>query len=291
MHDGFYGWINDPQAVEKVLGELPQPLFASAAPHLKGSGAKEDTLLYLGVRKVLGGKDAPKGPQKIGDCVSWGWGNLINYAQCTAVLKGEPVEYQEIATESIYALSRVEVGGQRGSYQDGSVGAWAAKACTNYGVLSRNEIGAYDPKRAKEWGAKGLPDELEPKAKLHVLKTTSLIQNFEEACDAIQNGYPVAVCSMQGFSMQRDNEGFCRPEGTWAHCMAFVAKRFGNRPGLCCSQSWGPNTPSGPLALEQPDNTFWVDAETCNRMFRQRDSFTGSPFVGYPAAKIPDWYF
>lgn len=287
-HDGFYGWLNNPAEVERVVASLPMPVFANAAPNLMNTWQGKTVLLYTHFRKVIG-QDAPKGPQGIGDCVSWGWGNLCNYTQAFEILSGQPYEYQETATEAIYALSRVEVGGQRGSREDGSVGAWAAKAVSTYGVLSRTKLGAYDKNRAKDWGASGLPDDLEPEAKTHLIKTVSLISSFEEAAAAIVNGYPVAVCSNQGFSMKRNSDGFCNPEGQWAHCMCFVGVRD-DKAGLCCSQSWGANTPSGPLALEQPDNTFWVDAETCNRMFRMKDSFTGSSFMGYPARDIINFH-
>ncbi len=250
------------------------------------------------MRKAIG-TDAPKGPQQIGDCVSWGWSNLVNYVQglqiALALQSGTPAqEYQEICTEATYGFSRVEVGGQRGSMSDGSVGAWAAEAAKNYGYLSRKYIeskglpGQYDPKRAKKWGAEGVPDELEPEARLRLIKSVALVTTFAEAATFIQNGYPVAVCSNQGFTMTRDSQGFCRAQGTWNHCMLFMAVRW-DRPGLCCSQSWGANTPDGPLVLEQPDNSFWVDATTADRMLSQRDSFAGGPFDGYPSQDFTDW--
>jgi hypothetical protein len=315
-----FGWIEAPHEVEKVMSALPNPLMTSAlTPSLD---EKKTVLLYDIFRKVIE-SDPPKGPQKIGDCVSWGWGNLTNYVAALQIFnalqpKGlltlpDPAlvtvsdyreasearsaivgEYQEAATEAIYALSRVEVGGQRGSYSDGSVGAWAAKAVSEHGTLSRKYLqskglgGAYDPRRAKEWGAKGLPDDLEPDAKLHLIKTVSLVTSFDQAAALIQNGYPVAICSNRGFTMERDSQGFCRPSGVWNHCMLLVGVRF-DRPGCCISQSWGPNTPSGPLALNQPDNTFWADAEVIDYILRQRDSFTGSQFMDYPNQDLITW--
>jgi hypothetical protein len=266
------GWRHDPREVERMA--LPE----HAAPPANDS----NTLLYLFARKVIG-SDLPKGPQGIGDCVSWGWGNARNLLSCVEIaLKGEAEKYVECATESIYALSRVEVGGELGSYEDGSVGAWAAKAVSTYGTLGRDVVGPYDPKRAKEWGAKGLSPDLETKAKDHLIKTVTLVRSAEEAARMIDSGYPVPVCSNQGFSMTRDQQGFCRPSGSWAHCMCFIAVRRGGRPGLCCLQSWGVNTPTGPLDLEQPDNSFWVDFDVADRMLRMEDSFAASAFDGYP---------
>lgn len=325
-----FGWIDNQPAVEHVLSTLPQPIFKSAAPSLMDTASEDkETLLYLNFRKVTGG-DAPKGPQQIGDCVSWAWSNFINNLQITqiidklaevsATLAGEflvtpeeawsaelkdtidgiktdsQYEYQEICTEATYGLSRVEVGGQRGSYQDGSVGAWAAKAATDWGYISRmyleNKLGAgqgkYNPDRAKKWGAQGLPNDLEPEAKTKVCKTVSLVTSFEEAAAAIKNLQTVPVCSNRGFTMTRDNQGFCSPQGVWYHAMLFCGVRY-DRPGLLCSQSWGPNTPSGPRYKDQPDNTFWVDANVVDYMLRQRDSFTGNNFSGYIKRNYVSW--
>lgn len=316
----FFGWVNRPDQVEAMLPLLRIPEIKGAAPTSKGT---EEVFLYKPFREVVKA-DPPKGPQKIGDCVSWGWGNLCNYLQalqiyqelktksllvlpaqadCTeaefnalqsqiAAIKGQ---YQETATESIYALSRVEIGGQKGSYDDGSTGIWASRAVVEKGTLSRPFLdskglgGKYDPNRAKDWGAKGLPDNLEPDAIKHPVKTTTIIRSFEDAVTQIQNGYPVAVCSNRGFTTTRDSDGFCKASGVWNHCMLFVANRFGNRPGLCCSQSWGPMMPNGPTALDQPDNTFWVDASVVDYMLKQADSYTGSNFTEYVDQDFTDW--
>lgn len=300
-----FGWVKNEREVEKHLPTLPGPIFGGMGD------ADKEVFLWDVVRKVIG-SDLPKGPQGIGDCVSWGSGNFVNTTSCVQIfnkLKSANLlhsdfedpqrqaiveEYQETATESIYALSRVEVGGQRGSYSDGSTGIWAMKALSLYGTLSRKYLekkglgGKYDKNRAKDWGAKGLPDALEPDARQHLVKSVSLIRSYEEARTAIQNGYGVVVCSDQGFTMTRDRQGFCSPRGTWYHCMFFCANR-NDRPGLCLSQSWGGMVPDGPLDKGQPDNTFWVDANVVDRMLRQGDSYTGSQFDGYPAQDLIDW--
>lgn len=304
------GWIDNPAEVEKALSTMHMPMAAGNLPSLDD---KKEVFLYENFRQVVKA-DPPKGPQGIGDCVSWGWSNLINYIAAMQIwqqLKSQGLlnaetpedhlvrnaiieEYQETATEAMYALARVEIGGQRGSYEDGAVGAWAAKAATDFGTISRKALikaglsGPYDKNRAKDWGAKGLPDNLEPIAKTHLIKTTSLITDFDQAGSAVQNGYPVAICSNRGFTMTRDNQGFCAPSGVWNHCMLIVGVRF-DRPGCCISQSWGANTPQGPTDKNQPDNTFWADASVINYILKQQDSFTASQFMGYQAQDVVTW--
>lgn len=286
-----FGWIDRPDQVQAFLPQC-SPLKGLSQEH-------KDTFLYNVLRDSIG-HDAPKGPQGIGDCVSWGWSNLVNYLQGIQIALAKRAgtlvpEYHEIATEATYAFSRVEVGGQRGSYSDGSVGAWAAEAAKKFGYLSRDFLiskglpGAYDKNRAKDWGAKGVPDNLEPEGSQHILKLVTQVNSFDEAGTFIENGNPVAVCSNQGFTMTRDSAGFCSPSGVWNHCMLIMAVRYGSRPGGCISQSWGAMTPDGPVVLGQPDNTFWADAKVIDRMLGQGDSFAGSLFNEYLPADFTDW--
>jgi hypothetical protein len=189
-------------------------------------------------------------------------------------------------------MARVDIGGQRGSFQDGAVGAWAAKAVSTLGTLPRDVVGPYDGRRAKQWGARGVPADLMAKAPLHKVETTSLVTTYSELEDALANGYPVTVCSDQGFALERDPEGFCSPRGVWGHCMLIVGVRAGSRPGACIFQSWGSSMPSGPLALDQPPNSFWADREVVERMLSMQDSWALSNFDGYPSQNLPaHWSF
>jgi len=290
-----FGWVDSPRDVEAFLSTLSEPMFARAAAPIADSGKGKAVLLHKNLEKVLG--KFPIHNQTIGDCVSHGWSLCIDVLKATEIVAGEAESFNaETATEAIYALSRVEIGGGRLGNEDGSLGAWAADAVKKYGTLARIKYGnydltTYDGQRAKAWGGarKGLPDELEPIAKEHPVTTVSLVTTYEQARDAIANGYPVPVCSMQGFAETRDADGFAAPKGTWPHCMAFIAVDDAyKRPGLLCMNSWGPDWIRGPKRNDQPDGSFWVDADVVNRMLAQRDSFAISGFQGYPARKLPE---
>ena len=297
------GWKYEPRQVEAYVSRLQTPLFTLAAPELKDSGDKKNVFLWEAEKSVLS-KILPAHNQGIGDCVSHGWGRAVQDLILTQIAFANQREQwiAEVATEPIYAGSRVEIGGGRIS-GDGSVGAWAARYVDEYGILLRRkydrfDLRKYDAQKAKAWGRPraGVPDSLEPIAREHPVRTVSLVTSYEEARDAIANGYPVPVCSMRGFAMERGRDGFCRPRGQWAHCMVFrgcfVAK--GNRPGLVCQQSWG-ESPTGPnkLALEDgqeielPQGCFGVDADVANRMLaRDPDSYSVSNFVGFPKREL-----
>jgi hypothetical protein len=295
MNDFFKlgGWIHNPAEVERALSGMSRPYFAAAAPHLGGSGAGQTTLLYKAFKDVNGGQYIDYPAQEIGDCVSHGFGHGIDLLEAVQIAIDHTSDaFKQTATEAIYGMARVDIGGQRGSYQDGAVGAWAAQAVTTLGTLSRDVVGPYDGRRAKQWGASGVPAELEAQAGTHKVQTTSLVTTYSELEDALANGYPVAVCSNQGFTLERDAQGFCAPQGVWGHCMLIVGVRADQRPGACIFQSWGSSVPSGPLVLDQPPNSFWADRQVVERMLSMQDSWAISKFDGYPSQALPShWSF
>ncbi len=286
----YFGWIPRSAQIEALFRDRQIRLFSDGAKSLAGTGAGKTVLLYEAARKVWG-MDLDIGPQKIGDCVSWAYAGCVDLLACVEVIAGQSEEHSwdlRTCTEAIYALSRVEFGNFDGSYQDGSYGGWAQDAVRVGGTLSREYLGEYDSNRAREWGANGLPDQLEPEAKRHTIRRTSLILTYEEGRDAIANGYPIAVCSDRGFKLERDHDGFANPQGTWYHCMKFIGSKDDHRPGLLCMNSWGSNVHIGPKGDHDiPEGSFWVDAEVCTQMFnRWKDSYALSQFDGYPQQPI-----
>jgi hypothetical protein len=283
-----FGWVNDPAAVARVLASLPQPRFGPAAPHLAGSGVGKTVLLSDAAKRVTG-KHLPAQQQPRGTCVSRGWSRSVDYLQCVLIAQGQPFEYRSISHAAVYGMAR-EIGGML-SDQDGAVGAWAAKAVAQWGTVTNDDAhdrDAGDDDLAVEWGRAGCPSAVKELARKHLVRTVSQVTSAEQARDALGNGYPVACCSDQGFTMQRDDRGRCRPEGHWSHCMMWSGYRDDRRLFLV-EQSWGQNVPSGPLGdLDIPDNAFWIDWDVADRMLRQQDSFALSGYDGFPAQRL-DW--
>lgn len=288
------GWVHDWRETDSFVASLRRPMFAVSASPLRDSGKGKTVVLSRALTKVLG--EFPVHLQTIGDCVSHGWGLGVDVLKAVQIVAGEAEAFEvETATEAIYALSRVEIGGGRLGNSDGSIGAWAAKSVTEYGTLLRKaydgvDFSTYSGPKARSMGRRGagLPDQLEDVAREHPVRTVSLVSSYEEARDAIANGYPIPVCSGQGFASKRDAQGFARPSGSWAHCMLFLGvDDSGNRPGLLCQNSWGTDWITGPKRHDQPEGSFWVDAEVADRMLRKDpDSFSMSGFEGYPARDI-----
>ncbi|WP_146435355.1 C1 family peptidase [Blastopirellula retiformator] len=307
----LFGYKPQPNATRQFLATLEKPTLRQAAPDLfkaRGPPTKA-VLLYRALYKAH--HDTFKTDwvcprQGIGDCVSFGWAHGADIHLAVMYLRGDSAEWKPVATESIYGGSRVEARNRdRGGYSDGSYGGAAAKWVRDHGLIFRDEydvdglkvdLTTYSSARAKDWGnyGNGGRDDngrLDREAKKSPVRDVALVRNFEEAAAAIESGYPIPVCSGQGFSSRRDDQGFSRAAGSWSHCMCFTAVRY-DRRGLLCQNSWGPGWVDGPKwPDDQPDGSFWVDEATVNHMLRGQDSFSVSGYGGFPFKPInnTDW--
>jgi len=287
------GWVDDQKKVESVMSQLPHPVFGDIWGDIKNSGAGKSLLLYDVVRS-LNNKVYPNRKQETGDCVSTGGANAIDVTKsCDIIVKKQFEEWvAETASEDLYAGSRVQIGKGRIS-GNGSIGAWLAQYVNLYGALPRGKYGnvdltTYSGQRAVLWGAasRGVPQSLIPYAKEHPIATVSRVDSYEQARDLLANGYGIFICSNQGFSATRDKDGFSAPSGIWYHCMCANAldDKF-RRPGLCIQNTWG-TWNSGPKRHNQPDGSFWVDADVINKMLKQGDSWALSGYEGFKPRKI-----
>jgi hypothetical protein len=297
-----FGYLPDPEGSAAFVATLPHPTLASAAPGFHADD-KREVMLYPALLRCL--PNWRRGSQgNVGSCVGWGAALAVDFvAACDVVYRKEPEVVRGRTVEaSLYGFSRVEARGQRvNNGGDGSTGFHAAKSVRDFGALHYgiDYGGTVIPETDKQqrdrtWGRMGVPDELEPYAKLRRCSETTLATTFEEAAAAIQNGYPVVVCSGQGFSMARDEDGFCRPGGVWWHCMTLAACRWGKRPGLLCFNSWGDSNTVGrhypeTMPVVVRNCSFWIDADVCTKMLSGRDSYVYAGYSGFQPTQLPDW--
>lgn len=309
----FFGWVDDPVAVAKVMAQLPNPLVAAAAPDIM---ADEDPteFLFFEVEAKLLGKALPAHDQDgIGTCVDEGYTRNLGQLFLNMIACGEsgslpadlPNDREFVASGCIYGPSRVEIGGG-GIRGDGSVGAWAADAARKFGVLFAREyevngkkfdLRHWSKERLLEWGRKGMPDDLEPIAREQICKDVSQVSSGEQAWKLNKNGKPTPFCSNRGFTTTRDSRGFCSPKGTWNHCMGSggggTAK--GNIPFILIEQSWG-DSPGGnnKLTLESgrevilPQGIFASELDVIDKMVKQGDTFALAGPKGFTVTR-PKW--
>lgn len=286
-----FGWIPPSQrsreteaSVQQVVGSMPEFLLVK-------SGVKRQSnrvVLWEYAKKVNGGKHLPTFRQEVGDCVSQGAANAVNYLSCMEIARlGDAEKYRPAFQPYIYGISRVQIGKDRIN-GDGSIGAWAAEGVKLFGVLFGDEEGVptYSGEVARSWGRRpGPPPQFVEKAKPHIVKTVSPVRTYDDVKEALLNGYPVTVASNRGFQMKgRVDRGklWGVPAGTWMHQMAFIGVDDDSaRPGSYCLNSWGPNAHGSPPD-DAPPGGFWVDADTVTQMVSQGDSFAFSQFEGFP---------
>lgn len=314
LQDGAsFGYTPDPEAAEEFLQAMPggKETLKEQAPELFDGQNKDAVLLYralnLAYEQRYPGSKWIVGKQLIGDCVSWGWKHGADIRLAVDWRLGATGEWREAATEAIYGGSRVEARGRSsGGWSDGSNGSGAAKWVRGDngvgGIVFRQDyrgiasdecdLTKYDGKgRAKQWGNYGCGGKddrgrLDKEAQKHRIRSVALCTSFEEAAVAVQNGYPIPICSGQGFTSTRDKDGFAHASGSWAHCMCIIGVRF-DRPGVLILNSWGPNWITGPKwPSDQPDGSFWCDAKTADRMLAGRDSYAVSGYDGFPKRNL-----
>lgn len=291
------GWVDDDDAVKAVQATLPFRVFADTPAGKADDPLPDRVYLWDSYRRLFGHRPPSCNQGPVGTCVSFGTARAIERTLATQIVAsgGGKDEWKPLVEEVIYGGSRVEIGKGR-IKGDGSVGAWAAQFTREYGVLDRGVHGAYDltvysPERARDWGRKGVPDDLEPKAKEHPVKDTTLVKTWAEAKKALASGYGIAVCSSQGFTKARDANGIARPSGSWAHCMALDGYHVeGGQEYGHIENSWGADYFSGPVGWgDPPASGFWADSATIGRMLAQGDSWAFSSVKGFPARKL-DWF-
>lgn len=284
------GWLDVPERFKTARAFRT---FGQAAPHLVTAPAPgTDVLLYKALKEACGGSYPDYPAQTIGDCVGQGHGHGNDLLQAVEIALGETTQvFQQTSTEFIYATSR-EVAGILGR-SDGSYGSAAVKAMTTLGMVSRSMVGeaeggdgSYSGDRARQWGYSGAPAGLKARAQAFKLGTAALVGTWDELAAALSNGYPVTICSNQGFTLDRDADGFCRAKGSWAHCMMIGGIRF-DRPGALIFQSWGSETPTGPLALDQPSYSFWADRAVVERILAAGDSWAVGKTPAFLTRELP----
>lgn len=263
-------------------------------------GAARRMMLWEAVRQVLG-KDTDNYAQEIGDCVSFGAKNAIEYLMCVEILlKGDPEGWRPIFPPYLYGSGRVYVGNGQMDGEDGSTGSWMAAAVAKYGVLAADEkdVPRYSGSVAKKWGdSPGPPREFQDIAKVHPIKSAAKINSWDDLVQAICNGYPCTVASDQGFSMSPGSDGYHNPEGNWGHQMCIIGvDDESSDPFAIILNSWGDvmgSLKDFKTGDKLPVGTIRARKRVIEGMIEQGETFAYSNFDGFPgqAKEIDDKLF
>lgn len=289
--EGFVGSVCDPEDTARLLATLPMPFFGFT---LEGSGAGKLSLPFQAVLAYEGatGRKPYDEAQTTGDCVSHAVRNAIDVARANDPdIQSTEDWIDRTATEPLY--------GARGHSGQGAVCSeivrWAHRIGglmlrKRYGELGL-DLTQYDANIGIRWGGRGVPEVVTKEASKHQVGTISLVQNWQQARDAIANGYGILCCSSVGFQHTRNAEGVSQPSGTWGHAMAWTAVDD-TRPGDCrflVQNSWGWNWVQGPKVHGQPEGSFWVTQKSAERMIAAGGTWALSNVNGFPRRQLKDW--
>jgi hypothetical protein len=299
--------IIEEHLAELTAGDLPEDVFASEL---------EMNIL---------GKLLPTWNQgSVGSCVSHGTGRAYQDVLLAQIAMGNAEQWPgfEVCREAIYGGSRVEVGGGRLGRGDGSIGAWAADYLTKWGggLLYKKYpqidlSGGYNEPRCREWGYKGVPDNLEPIAKENPVKEATLVTTTAGLTAAIRSLKFVSICGSKGRTMKRRPGGWCPVEGSWAHCQAIRGRCLvggssspfggdgafpytGNVEAFEYGNSWGDYLGSENNVVQLasgktytlPPGHYLSHPQEIESELRQEDTFAFAGAKGWVAEKI-SWIF
>lgn len=282
------GWAGEEEAKKawEQIGHL-FPKYATPPTEVRRM------MLFDIVRKVLG-KDTPNYAQQVGDCVSFGAKNAIEYLSCIDILiRGDAEKFKPIFPPYLYGTGRVFIGkGQLGS-GDGSLGSWQAKAVEEYGAINSDADGcpSYSGSLARKWGYRpGPPDQFVTIGKKHLVQSTVKVTEWDEAVKFICNGYPITIASNVGFEMGAGNDGFHDMSGSWGHQMCVVGiDDEHTTPYAIILNSWGDvhgRLKDFKSGEELPVGVLRVKKSALQRILSQDDSFAYSQWQGFPAQKL-----
>lgn len=288
----MFGYQPNRAGTDTFLASLARPTLAQAGPDLALDESRD---VFLGQYLLVVNPSWKRGAQTIGSCTGWAGSHCSDIlATCDILMRQEPETYGgDTIQASVYGFARTLDGPNYGG--DGCYGGAIAKALTKCGTLHFGQDYAgkvfTEPSGATEkaWGRDGVPESLRPFAAQHKVESTALVRDFESAAKAIQNYYPVMVCSMQGFSMTL-RDGYLTPMGTWAHAMSFTGVRWKPYPALWCENSWGncyTGTPDPNVPKQFQLSGGWVRAETATKMLAGEDSFAYAGFQGFAPRQMP----
>jgi len=280
------------------------PTLYQTFPDVQGLWDGKTTINHeLAARKVLGDW-LPAHAQRSGTCGGHAGGGGAELLQCVLIALGKRGVFKPVSHAWLYYLARREFGMiGRG---DGVAGGSIPPAMSKYGVLHRQESddprwdGAEVDRVADAWGAGRLGradgDRLAGLARDNLVTSSAPVRSAAELADGIAAG-GVGVCSdVQGYTMSRDADGFCRPQGTWAHyhVRSSVVVLPNGRKGFGYRQSWGKSIPSGPPLDGHPPNTFGVDWNLQDRLCRSGEVHVvfGMPlWEEIPSPRDMNWVF
>jgi hypothetical protein len=172
-------------------------------------------------------------------------------------------------------------------------GLWLRKAYPEIKV----DFETYSSRNAAIYGSSTPPKSWLDIGRQHLIRTTTVLNSYEEVRDMLANGYGISSCGGESFSDQRDANGVSvRTAKGWAHAMGYagaderpeIIKLYGE-PLILVLQSWG-NWNSGSRKIlgtniQIPIGAFWARWSS----LQNRDAIAFSSFNGWRRKALRNW--
>lgn len=282
----YFGWAGralEDETLDKI-GSLLIP-FRIVAKGTPRDNSKVRLILPDYIKKITG--DYLRNiPQPEGDCTSRGATNAIDHLQAYEIAQlGQDEKFTPTYSPFVYSLSRLakDLGHGMFGRGHGCTGGYAALAAQRYGAIAWGDR-AYNSQTVNQYAFKLPPQAEITEGELHQVRGIAQITSFEQARDAIANGYPVTIASNKGYQMRlkdRGGKSWFVGNDTWPHQMALVAVDYEPEPCLLDLNSWG-DSAHGPQ-LDGPNGSGWITADQFMQMLRNDgEAYAYSDGEGFP---------
>lgn len=214
--------------------------------------------------------------QKRGTCVGQAASTAAEIVMAVAWLVFDKKFPGRAAVATNYAGSRVEVGGQPGSW-DGSNGSWVAEFVSRWGVALLSELGLgdeeldADERLAVQWTASrsGVPDKFEKIARDRPIVNTPLVTEEDELIACMESGNPIVDCSNL-IPIDRDTDSTVPVQRSGGHATVFGGIRWvKDTCDILYINSWSEQWGRG--------GCVWITLKDAMRILAQGDSYA---FIG-----------
>jgi len=295
------GWEHRPEVVERIVAANPYQSLYEAAPWMPGSGQGKTLLLHAAFDRVLGRQPTYR-PQWRGTCVGRGGARVCDLLEAMQAAAGQTRWVAQCVAAGVYGGARVEIGGNK-LRGDGAVVAYAVDCVTKIGTLLCEQYeaggkmwdlraGADDDDLCVKWGQSGIPDELEPLAARHRIRSWCPVSTAEECRDAVANGYPLIFGTSVAhwrtqLPAERDAKGFLRIAGRTAHCWIVTGVIDPLGALVLDNKSWGDDWVTGPQG-DYPigEGRYLLSYEDFVRTIREGECYALSQYDGFPPQNL-----
>ena len=311
------GAIYDPETAEEIQAEAESMGFGDAEQvardgGFEGQGKGKLILTYKAAWDLAGTEKAFRSyPNQItGDCVAHSNRNALVLAVANAAANGEgsfPTDMEDNWKNGGFLTS---CNWWLRGYNGAGWSCSKALSCSRtiglvvskkWGGSVNMDLSVYNKSTNGAYGSKSPPDAMKQELGGNTVKAYTRLsdKSFEVIEDFLSAGHPISSCGNEGWSKSRDEWGFSKRSGSWAHALAIVGsdstpeaiKRYGE-PLLLVQNSWATWNGSDPRHCHgdpnlprQPVGSFWALYSAC----KKRDMYSVSSVASFPNRKLKNW--